>query len=112
MSSFESLIHPLSPEVFFDQYWTKQLLHIEGPTQKFHDLMNWDDLNRLLEQNLMSTNRVKLVRNGEVVERKRFERAVHGGRRYINPSGVMVCLSEGATLIVDSVMRPFRRCER
>ena len=44
----ESLLDPISPSQFRDEYYGKQPLLIRGRPEKFAGLFTWDDLNRLL----------------------------------------------------------------
>jgi ribosomal protein L16 Arg81 hydroxylase len=44
----ESLLAPIAPIEFREQYYGKQPLLIRGHPKKFADLFTWDDLNRLL----------------------------------------------------------------
>ena len=44
----ESLLAPMTPFEFRDQYYGKQPLLIRGNSTKFADLFTWEDLNRLL----------------------------------------------------------------
>jgi ribosomal protein L16 Arg81 hydroxylase len=35
-----SLLHPISPEIFFSEYWNRRALHIQGSNERFRDLFD------------------------------------------------------------------------
>ncbi|HXA18362.1 MAG TPA: cupin domain-containing protein [Thermoanaerobaculia bacterium] len=47
-TALESLLDPIDPIEFREQYYGKKPLLIRGNPKKFADLFTWDDLNRLL----------------------------------------------------------------
>ncbi len=47
-TALESLLAPIDPFEFREQYYGKRALLIRGHPNKFGDLFTWDDLNRLL----------------------------------------------------------------
>ena len=53
--NFAELIDPITPEVFFDEYYGQKPLHIPGDPEKFADLMSWSDLNQILAINAFWT---------------------------------------------------------
>jgi ribosomal protein L16 Arg81 hydroxylase len=48
LTTLESLLDPIDPIEFRDQYYGKKPLLIRGNPKKFEGLFTWDDLNRLL----------------------------------------------------------------
>lgn len=46
--SFEELIHPLTPEHFFEEYWERRPVLIEGAPDRFAHLFSSKDMGRLL----------------------------------------------------------------
>ena len=46
--NFEEIMAPLGADTFLRDYLGQRPVHVQGSPDKFHDVMNWDVLNRLL----------------------------------------------------------------
>lgn len=61
----ESLLHPVSPFEFREQYYGKRPLLIRGHAQKFAGLFTWNDLNRLLNSSPYPQPNFEVTRPGK-----------------------------------------------
>ena len=74
--NFDEIVAPLGAEAFTRDYLGRQPLHLQGPTDKFHGLMNWDVLNSLLGMTtIWSTVSLILVLDKESLPKESY--AVH-----------------------------------
>lgn len=48
MITLESLLHPVTPERFFAEHHDRAPLHVQGPPDKFAQVLDWAGINRLL----------------------------------------------------------------
>ncbi len=62
--SFEELIHPITPAHFFEEYWEKRPVLIEGAPERFSHLFSSKDMGRLLHYLRPSTPEGLLVVKG------------------------------------------------
>lgn len=62
---FEKLIHPLTPDDFFSNYWGKRHLHIERNDPKYHhDVLTFDAVDDYLARNDLRYPYIRLVKAG------------------------------------------------
>jgi ribosomal protein L16 Arg81 hydroxylase len=104
--SFRQLLNPITPEVFFADYYGKQAVHIPGPADKFADIFSWDVLNRLLDMGMLwSSDTMKMALDGRNLEPGEFCRrgTTREGHSALTPDQRLVTewLREGATLVLD-----------
>lgn len=60
--SFRYLLHPVLPEVFFEEICDQEVRHIPGPDDRFASIFSWEELNRLMNMtDLWSGDSMKLV---------------------------------------------------
>ena len=110
IKTFAELIHPITPEVFFAEYFDKQPLHIPGSPEKVADLLSWRKLNDLLEMtSIWTSDSVELVLDQKPIPPAAFcvEGRTRDLRRALKPDRrkVMSFLEKGATLALDFVER-------
>ncbi|MFQ5935216.1 MAG: cupin domain-containing protein [Acidiferrobacterales bacterium] len=108
--TFRKLLHPMSPEEFFEHAFGKLAVHIPGEANKFADLFSWDELNRLLNQpTLWSDRSMKMVLDGHDLRADEFcspGRTREGHQAMLpDPARVDAYLQQGATLVLDLVER-------
>lgn len=106
ISSFADLLHPISPEQFFAEYFGKQPLHIPGGAEKMADLMSWKQLNGLLEiTNIWTSDSLELVLDQKAVAPAAYciEGRTRDLRRAMKPDRrkVLSFLQRGATMALD-----------
>ena len=66
--TFDEIMAPLGAELFLREYLGRQPLHLQASPDKFHEVMNWDVLNRLLGMTtIWSTQSLVLVMDKEPI---------------------------------------------
>jgi ribosomal protein L16 Arg81 hydroxylase len=100
--TFEKIISPLERADFLANYWSKQFVHLVGGASRFESIISWAQLNSILEKQHLDFSRLKLVQNGKAIATDRYLRSFNGGQQ-LKLGSLVNCLSEGATLILDSV---------
>ncbi|MCH8835723.1 MAG: hypothetical protein IH925_07230, partial [Proteobacteria bacterium] len=71
--SYRDLLHPLTPEDFFDQYYGTKPVHIPGDAEKLARIFSWDELNRLLNMSRLWTGKsLKMALDGRNLQPEEF----------------------------------------
>jgi len=103
MLEFDDVIAPLTRDQFFADYWGHSFLAAKGAAGRFSGLMDWDELNAILEQHRLSPPRFRLTNEGRTIEPFRYMSPGPGGAPQLNSGKLAACLSGGATLVLDCV---------
>ena len=100
MKEFVQLISPLSQATFLSEFWQKDFLYLPGSNGRFRSLMTWDDVNDLLAKDWggYRSPPIRLYLESKPVDPRRYLTPVG-----VNSGGLISCLSQGATLIVDFI---------
>ena len=98
--TFDDVIAPLTRERFLAEFWEKKFLHLSGVKGRFAHLLPWQELNEILECH--REPRLRLYQNDKPVEPGRYLDIKPGVTR-INVGGLMACLSQGASMIMDAI---------
>jgi len=102
MTTFADILAPISPEIFFQDYFAERFLHIQGAADKFPGLMPWAKLNDLLaSQGLWTRETFLMTLNKEQVHPNLYcrVREQRGGQAVApDPVRVMEQIKRGATL--------------
>ena len=114
--TFDDIMAPLGAEAFLKDYLGQRPLHLQGGEDKFHAVMNWEVLNRLLGSTALWTNQTMvMILDGEAVPPPSFTTpapARNGGGTELRPDPVRVqqFLARGA---INRGVRAvkFRRCD-
>lgn len=106
--TFRDLLHPLTPEVFFADYFGKKSVHIPGDDGKFAGIFSWDECNRILDMTpLWTGSSVKMALDGRNLEPEEFCRRGRNreGHPALLPDADQVTrhLQQGATLVLDLI---------
>jgi ribosomal protein L16 Arg81 hydroxylase len=108
--NLRQLLHPMSPEEFFADYYDQRPLHIPGAADKFAHVFTWNELNALLESvHLWSEKTMRLVI--DTVDVPPEEYSVPGHNRFLEPAlipdlkKVQEMILQGATLVLDRTER-------
>jgi hypothetical protein len=106
--SYRDLLHPLTPEDFFDQYYGTKPVHIPGDAEKLARIFSWDELNRLLNMLRLWTGKsLKMALDGRNLQPEEFcypGVTVEGYRAMRpDPHRVTELLRRGATVVLDSL---------
>lgn len=106
--SFGDLLHPVSEEAFFADYYDKKPLHIEGGAGKFETVMSWDILAGILNQTVIWTSKsLMLVLDNDVVAEAAYCEPVtnRDGFDVLQPNAkkVMGLLRQGASLVANDI---------
>jgi hypothetical protein len=106
MTTFAQTLAP-SVDSFLRDTWGRTFAHLPGAPGRFHELLSWDELNRVLQTQRLEPPRLRLARNGEFAAKNTYLRyeGNRGGARvpHIVPEKLTEKLREGYTLIVDAV---------
>src|SRR5262249_43111086 len=102
-SVFDELIAPINRESFLASFWCKSFLRLTGQKGRFKQFLSWGDLNSILEQHSLAPPRLRLFRDGKPIDSSLFVFVRSKRRAQLNAAGLMNCLAEGATLILDHV---------
>ena len=106
--TFDEIMAPLGSEAFTRDYLGQQPLHLQGPADKFHAVMNWEILNDLLGMTTAWTNQtMMLILDNETVPPGAYAPPV-GGRDggtvlQPDPARVQQHLARGATMVLNFI---------
>jgi ribosomal protein L16 Arg81 hydroxylase len=102
--NFETVIAPMSLDLFLGQYVGRQFFVSAGEVGRFRPLVPWNELNATLEGLRVSSSRLSLVRDGRTVNPERYlrhARAEHGST--VRSTDFHRLLRDGATLVLNAV---------
>ena len=106
--TFDEIMAPLGSEAFTRDYLGQQPLHLQGPADKFHAVMNWEILNDLLGMTTAWTNQtMMLILDNETVPPGAYAPPVAGrdGGTVLQPEPARVQqhLARGATMVLNFI---------
>ncbi|MEK0081845.1 JmjC domain-containing protein [Benzoatithermus flavus] len=106
--TFDDILAPLGAEAFLRDYLGQQPLHLQGPPEKFRDVMNWDVLNRLLGMTtIWAAPSMLLVLDKEQIQPPAYCQPAPGrdGGTVLRPDPARVkqFLAKGATLVLNDI---------
>jgi hypothetical protein len=96
------ILAPLTVEQFLDRTFGKGPLHLKGEQGRFHDLLDWDDLARLIESRALEPPRFAIMRAGQPIAPERYLTRP-GGIARIDGGALSMLLDSGATMIINHV---------
>jgi len=99
--ALEDLIRPLSPAEFFCRHWGKSFVHVPGWPGKFGKLFPWAELNQVLENHRLSSQRLRLFKEGKPIGAKSYMSASETGGARVRILDITRHLADGGTLILD-----------
>lgn len=104
-----SVLQPLGCKAFRERHLGQRFVVIPGPSNRFSSLVPWDDLNRELQRIRVGPDghRVRLVRGGTDVHCDEFLGKRGQWGRSLRVGRLERILSEGATLVLNSVEELF-----
>ena len=108
---FDQIIAPLTRERFLSEFWNRSFLHLKGVGGRFTPLLPWDELNAILEWHCPPQPQLRLFQEGKQVDVRRYIDGQAGAFR-LNAGGLIAALSQGATLVLDSVQEVAPRVQR
>lgn len=99
---FARAIAPVSVDDFFATYFEKKHLVIRRDTPNYYvDLLNIHDIDRVMTQNMLTTDDLNLVNNGTGIDFSDF--SVSSG--HIDPARVAQQFAQGSTIILPQLQR-------
>jgi ribosomal protein L16 Arg81 hydroxylase len=106
--AFADILHPLSEDAFFAEYYDRKPLHLEGDPRKFAAVMSWDGLTSILNMTaIWSSASLQLVHDKEIVPPPRYCRSTKNrdGQPVLQPDAgkVMRLLQRGASLVANDI---------
>jgi hypothetical protein len=100
----DDLLRPHDSTEFINTYFLgKQFIHICGEPERFSKLLDWQAVNRMLETCPLDPARLRIVKEGKVVDPSALRRG-SGEFSDLSP-GVLDFLRDGATLIINGVQQ-------
>ena len=103
------VLRPLPLETFFDEYWGRAPVHVPGWRGKFAECLPWHAVNRVLAEHRLEHPRLRLFKDGILVEREQYVRftTIRAGIDTPIPrllaSEFVDLLRDGATMVLDGV---------
>lgn len=88
--TLNSILSPMTPSEFANDYYSKKTFHLTDTPSKFEELFNWDSLNRILNSSPVPHPTMKLVLEGKPVL---ADEAV----------GVIDACRNGASLVLEEI---------
>jgi hypothetical protein len=104
------LLGTFNPDVFLRDYFGERMLHIAGTRGRWDDLFGWRELDTVLNSGLLPYPRVRLVKDGGLIEPAAYTFTV-GDRQWPDSERCQRFMAEGATLVVQSVERASPRLD-
>lgn len=107
--NLSDLLGPLGVAEFLSRFWGKEFCYISGARGRFGSLLPWKALNRILAQHRLEPPRLRLAREGKVLDASSFVQYYHSKRRRFErvprvlPAELTAHLRQGATLVLDAV---------
>jgi hypothetical protein len=102
-TAFEAILAPLSVDQFLGLHLGIAPLHLSGAAGRFHHLLDWDRLARLLESHPLEPPRFSIVKAGKTIPGERYLRQNGGGIARIDSGALSLLLDAGATAIINHV---------
>ncbi|HYE00716.1 MAG TPA: cupin domain-containing protein [Alphaproteobacteria bacterium] len=108
IATLADLLHPVTPEAFFAEYYDRKPLHVPGGAAKFAEVMSWRILSDLLNMNaIWSAASLNLVIDRQPVPAEQFcaPAVDRDGRSALRPVAERVgaLLRQGATLVANDI---------
>lgn len=107
LDQFSRLISPISPEVFFEQYWASENLHLRRGDSGWYDaILKLADLDAFLQSGLLPAAFVDVYLNGSRVPVEDWSKGVESPRgmeRVVICGLLLELYSRGATLVLNAV---------
>ena len=98
-TQFGSLLAPITPNVFFKDYFGQKPLHIPGNSEKFAGLFDWADLNRIINTgHIWNANTFKLVLDNEQIPPTAFM-----PQGILNVKEVSTYIKQGASVVLSGM---------
>jgi ribosomal protein L16 Arg81 hydroxylase len=108
--TFRQLIEPLSAERFFNEYFYKKPVHLEGAAERYSRIFSWADLNALLRMTtIWSDKTLELAMHGRTLPADAYcyEGTNRDNQRAMRPDfdRVRAHLRDGASLTLNFIGR-------
>lgn len=99
---FSRVIAPVSPEVFFAEYFEKRhlVVHRQDP-EYYKALLSVDDIDRVLTETVLPVSDLQLVKNGAGIDEDRY--SLPSGQ--VDPVQVAQFFAQGSTVILPQLNR-------
>lgn len=112
--AFETLIHPLAPEVFFDQFWESSFLHIERERPDYYStVLDSDAIDSFFRRSDIRYPSVRIVKKGSELSVSDYTRSfVYGSylvEDVIDCDKVLHLFAEGATIVLQLAQDSLRQ---
>lgn len=106
--SLQDLLAPITPERFFAEFHDRQPLHIEGHAARFADVLDWAEINRLLDMShIWTQTSLKLVLDSVTVPPDQYsvKATSRDGAQVLQPVAAKVqeWVARGASVVMNDV---------
>jgi hypothetical protein len=102
--TFREFISPLSEGQFFGTVYQKQFAHLGGDGAGVCEMLTWSDLNSLLAYHQTRFRQVRLVKEGDEIDKSRFVRwrtTESGPFQCVDIDDLLDSMRHGATLVIN-----------
>ena len=83
--TFEDLLHPCKPVIFFDRYWEREPLIIQNRDfAPFVNLLSIEDIDELLTSRWLQSPAVRLIKDGKELSLSAYTKNVGWGGHSFN----------------------------
>lgn len=96
------ILEPLPLDRFLSDHFGQSPVYLKGTNGRFHDLLDWDGLARLLESHPLDNSRLRLIARGNDIPPERYMRIL-GGIARLDTGALSLLLDSGATLVVNHI---------
>lgn len=66
--TIKEILHPIKVKDFENDYFSKKALYINGSEEKYKNLFDWSDINKLLESTFLPDDDILIVNNGKFIK--------------------------------------------
>lgn len=97
--TIEQILSPRGIDEFLAEFWSRSPLHLAGEEGRFNNILNWRELNRLLEEYPLDSTRLRVFRNGKRLADELYRTCTKG----LDAGMLSTLLGHGATLVIDFI---------
>ncbi len=88
--TIDEILTPIEPKEFEEKFFSKKALFINGNQNKFKELFDWADINRLLESTFLPNNDVLIINSGKFI-------------KYESIQDIIEEVNNGATMVINKL---------
>lgn len=101
--SLGELVNSIQEQDFVEKIWNQTFLHVPGHKGRFDGIYGWEQLNTLLEQHRLKPPRLRVFKDGNALDPRRYLDLKSGKDPELNTLRLNQELAQGATLVIDAI---------